>query len=311
MRFAQVNTPQGLRTHMRALDGGYIDVAAATGDQRLASLDGLISVGQPALEAVSALLDHDGSAVDPSNFGPAVPNPRRVLCLGRNYREHALEVAHLHESKEIPSWPETFVRGPDSVLGPYANLVRPALTTGLDFEGELGVVLKSGGRYVRAAEAAPTIFGYVVLNDVTARDWQRAGMQWTPGKNFDGSMPVGPELVTADELDITDLQLTTTLNGKVMQSARTSQMLVGIHESIEFFSSFTSLRGGDMIATGTPGGVGFARKPPIWLNPGDVIEVDIEHLGSIRNVVVEESASPAQWPWKPASRPADTAAARR
>ncbi len=310
MRFAQVHTPQGLRTHVRTRDGGFLDVGAATGNEHLAKLNGLIQAGQPGLDAVAAILDRPGKTLDPLQFGPAVPHPRRVLCLGRNYREHALEVAHLHESTDLPTWPETFVRGADSMLGPYADLVHPALSQGLDFEGELGVVLKSGGRYVRSAEAAATIFGYVVLNDVTARDWQRAGMQWTPGKNFDGSMPVGPELVTADEVDIDDLQLTTTLDGEVMQSARTSQMLVGVHESIEFFSSFTTLRGGDMIATGTPGGVGFARKPPIWLTPGNVIEVTIDQIGSIRNTVVEEPAAPARWPWSPGAA-AGAAAAQR
>jgi 2-keto-4-pentenoate hydratase/2-oxohepta-3-ene-1,7-dioic acid hydratase in catechol pathway len=299
MRLAQIATPDGFRTHLRVADGGYIDVAAATGDPGYITLEGIISGGPRAVDALASLVDRDGTAFDPDRFGPAVPTPRRVLCLGRNYREHALEVGDL-DGRDVPAWPETFVRGSDSVLGPYAPIVRPGLTDGLDFEGELGVLLKSGGRYVRANDAADTIFGYVVLNDVTARDWQRAGMQWTPGKNFDASMPLGPELVTADELDVSDLALTTILNGRVMQAARTSQMLVSVDESIEFFSSFTTLRGGDLIATGTPGGVGFARKPPVWLTGGDVIEVSIEGIGTIRNEVVDETAAPTDWPWTPA-----------
>jgi acylpyruvate hydrolase len=298
MRFAQITTPHGLRTHVRTTDGGYLDVAKATGDESLAELATIVTGGRRTLDRIAAVQDREGATFGPETLGPAVPNPRRVLCVGRNYREHALEVGDL-EGQEIPSWPETFVRGPDSVLGPYAELVAPGLSDGLDFEGELGVVLKSGGRYIPAAEATSVIFGYTVLNDVTARDWQRAGLQWTPGKNFDASMPVGPELVTADELDITDLELTTTLNGEVMQSARTSQMLIDVAQTIEFFSSFTTMRAGDMLATGTPGGVGFARKPPVWLGAGDIIEVAIEGIGSIRNVVVDEQQAPAEWPWKP------------
>jgi 2-keto-4-pentenoate hydratase/2-oxohepta-3-ene-1,7-dioic acid hydratase in catechol pathway len=138
-----------------------------------------------------------------------------------------------------------------------------------------------------------------VLNDASARDWQRAASQWTAGKNFDGSMPLGPEIVTADEVDILDTTLTTVLNGQVMQSARTSQMIVDIPSAVEFFSSFTTLRPGDVIATGTPGGVGFARKPPVWLEPGSVIEVTIDGVGTIRNRVVAEEADVSKWRWQP------------
>jgi acylpyruvate hydrolase len=140
----------------------------------------------------------------------------------------------------------------------------------------------------------------VVLNDATAREWQWAGTQWTAGKNFEGSMPIGPEVVTTDEADMTDALLTTVLNGRVMQSARTSQMIVDIPSAVEFFSSFTRLAPGDVIATGTPGGVGFARQPPVWLTPGDVIEVTIEGLGTIRNRVVAEPGDQADWRWHPA-----------
>jgi 2-keto-4-pentenoate hydratase/2-oxohepta-3-ene-1,7-dioic acid hydratase in catechol pathway len=139
----------------------------------------------------------------------------------------------------------------------------------------------------------------VVLNDASARDWQRAGTQWTAGKNFEGSMPIGPEVVTTDEADMADALLTTVLNGQVMQSARTSQMIVSVARAVEFFSSFTRLVPGDVIATGTPGGVGFARQPPVWLTAGDVIEVTIEGLGTIRNRVVAEPGDRGGWPWHP------------
>ena len=189
------------------------------------------------------------------------------------------------------------------MLGPYADLVKPALTGSFDYEGELGVVIGTGGRYIPAGKALDAIAGFTVLNDASARDWQRAGTQWTPGKNFDGSMPIGPEVVTPDEADVTDVALTTVLNGQVMQHARTSQMLVDVPSAVEFFSSFTTLRPGDVIATGTPGGVGFARKPPVWLQPGDVIEITIEGVGTIRNRVVAESGDRSGWRWRPGPSP--------
>jgi len=296
VRLATIATSRGLRLHVKARSG-YVDVADATGDPLLSSVGALLEAGSPALDTIRGLLDRDGTSYDAADFGPAVPEPRRILCLGVNYAEHALE-----GGRQVPTWPEAFVRGADSVLSPYADLVRPALTDRFDYEGELGVVIGTGGRYIPAGKALDVIAGYVVLNDATARDWQRAGTQWTAGKNFEGSMPIGPELVTADEVDVSDIALTTTLNGQVMQSARTSQMIVDVPSAIEFFSSFTRLAPGDVIATGTPGGVGFARQPPVWLEPGDTIEITIESVGTIRNRVVAEEGNRSDWRWRPGSR---------
>jgi len=292
MRLATVVTGRGERLHVRRAQG-YVDVAAALGDERYATLQAVLEDGRVALDAIDALRGGESVEVDEADFGPAVPTPRRVLCLGMNYREHALE-----GGRSVPTWPEVFVRGTDSVLAPYGKLVRPALTESFDFEGELGVVIGRGGRYIPAADALDAVAGFVVLNDGSAREWQRAATQWTAGKNFDGTMPIGPELVTTDEVDIGDLELTTRLNGEVMQSARTSQMILDVPSTIEFCSSFTTLRPGDVIATGTPGGVGFARKPPIWLTPGDVIEVTIEGIGTIRNTVVAEHANGFNGGWR-------------
>ncbi len=297
MRLATIVTPRGLRLHV-ARPRGYVDVADATGHPELAALGQVLAGGEPALDAIRSIPDAGGVAVPPGDFGPAVPEPGRILCLGVNYSEHAIE-----GGRDVPTWPEAFVRGPGSVLGPYADLVKPALSTRFDYEGELGVVIGAGGRYIRATDAMAAVAGFVVLNDASAREWQRAGTQWTAGKNFDASMPVGPEVVTADELDVSDVALTTTLNGQVMQSARTSQMIVDIPSAIEFFSSFTRLRPGDVIATGTPGGVGFARKPPVWLQPGDVIEVTVEGVGTIRNRVVAEEVDLSDWRWRPSDQP--------
>jgi acylpyruvate hydrolase len=293
MRLATIATPRGLRLHVGGRTG-YVDVADATGDANLASLQGLLDAGPAAMEAVRAASDTDGADWAPADFGPAVPEPRRILCLGVNYREHAIE-----GGRAVPTWPEAFVRGEGSVLGPYADLVRPVLTSRFDYEGEVGLVIGTGGRYIPADKALDAIAGYVILNDATARDWQRAATQWTGGKNFEGTMPIGPEVVTTDAADMSDAALTTTLNGEVMQSARTSQMIVDIPSAIEFFSSFTRLRPGDVIATGTPGGVGFARQPPVWLQPGDIIEVAVEGLGAIRNRVVAEQADLSDWRWRP------------
>jgi len=296
VRLATMITSGGLRLHVAGAEG-YVDVAEAAGDPRLADLGYVLAAGAPALAAISAVAGRDGASFGPADFAPAVPSPGRILCLGVNYSEHAIE-----GGREVPTWPEAFVRGPGSVLGPYADLVRPALTSRFDYEGELGVVIGAGGRYLRASEAMAAVAGFVVLNDATAREWQRAATQWTAGKNFEASMPIGPELVTADEVDISDVSLTTTLNGAVMQSARTSQMIVDVPSAIEFFSSFTRLRPGDVIATGTPGGVGFARKPPVWLEPGDLIEVTVEGVGTIRNRVVAEDADLSEWRWRPAAK---------
>jgi 2-keto-4-pentenoate hydratase/2-oxohepta-3-ene-1,7-dioic acid hydratase in catechol pathway len=269
-------------------------VAEATGEEQLSELSAVLAGGADVLERVRAVAALEGREVAEAEFGPAVPAPRRIICVGLNYREHALE-----GGREPPSWPELFVRGADSVAAPFADLVKPALSERFDFEGELGVLIGSGGRYIRAADALDAVAGFVVVNDGSAREWQRASRQWTAGKNFDATMPIGPELVTADEVDISDLLLTTRLNGEVMQSARTSDMIFDVPRTIEHISSFTTLRPGDVIATGTPSGVGFARTPPVWLVPGDLIEVTIEGIGRIANHVVAEQGAPRDWPWRP------------
>ena len=157
MRLATIATPRGPRLHVRGRSG-YVDVADATGDPRFAALKHVLAAGQPALDAIRAAESRDGREVPPEQFAPAVPEPPRILCLGVNYSEHALE-----GGREVPTWPDAFVRGSDSVLGPYADLVKPALTSRFDYEAELGVVIGAGGRYVRAEKALDVIAGFVVL----------------------------------------------------------------------------------------------------------------------------------------------------
>jgi 2-keto-4-pentenoate hydratase/2-oxohepta-3-ene-1,7-dioic acid hydratase in catechol pathway len=300
VRLASIRTQEGLRLHVKGVRG-YVDVARSSGVEAFGTLQGLLDGGPEALASIEGLKELEGPEFAPADFGPATPDAPRVLCLGVNYSEHARE-----GGREVPSWPETFIKSRDTVLGPYDSLVKPVLSDCLDYEAELGVVIGAGGRYIKAEDAYDAICGFVVLNDVSAREWQRAMTQWTAGKNFDASMPIGPEVVTKDEVDVEDALVQSVLNGTVMQSARTSAMIVNIASAIEFFSSFTTLRPGDVIATGTPGGVGFARKPPVWLVPGDVIEVTIEGVGSLRNTVVAEEGAPENWRWKPVKAKTDT-----
>ncbi len=293
MRFATIRTAQGLRLHVKG-SSGYVDLGTATGDASLISINGFLAGGVAALDAARSAAERNGPQFTHKDFAPSTPNPPRVLCLGVNYADHAIE-----GGRAVPTWPESFVRGSGSVIGAYDDLVKPSLTECFDFEGELAIIIGRGGRYIKADDAYEAIFGYSVMNDGSAREWQRAATQWTPGKNFEGTMPIGPEVVTNDEVDVTDLAITTTLNGQVMQSARTSDMIVSVARAVEYFSSFTTLRPGDVIATGTPGGVGFARTPPVWLLPGDTIEVTVEGIGTITNHVVAEEGAPTNWPWTP------------
>jgi acylpyruvate hydrolase len=293
VRLATVNTEDGLRLHVRGRSG-YVDVGRATGDERLSRLDAVLDGGPEALELVRRAAGQEGRELSEEEYAPAVPSPRRILCFGVNYLEHALE-----GGRPPTKWPEVFVRGAESVAAPFGDLVKPELTSRFDFEGELGLVVGRGGRYIRAEDALDAIAGYTIVMDGTAREWQRASTQWTPGKNFDATMPIGPEIVTTDELDASDVQLTTTLNGEVMQSSSTALMIFDIPRCVEYVSSFTTLRPGDVIATGTPGGVGFARTPPVWLTPGDLLEVSIEGVGRIANRIVAEDGDRADWPWVP------------
>src|SRR6202020_908433 len=216
------------RLHVRGRSG-YVDVAQATGQDRYGQLRPLLVDGRGARGAAQSAAAGEGRGDEERYFGPSVPPPRVIHCLGLNYADHVAE-----GGRDLPTFPNVFMRSPATVLGPYADLVVPALTDGYDYEGEVGIVIGAGGRYIPADEAMAAIAGFTVLNDASARDWQRAASQWIPGKNFDGSMPIGPEIVTPDEVNILDTTLTTKLNGEVMQQARTSQMLIDIPSTVEF-----------------------------------------------------------------------------
>lgn len=218
-------------------------------------------------------------------FAPPVPQPQRILCIGVNYAAHRAESDRPSDSP----YPTVFVRFPSSMVGHGEPIVRPHVSDRFDWEGEMAVVIGRTARYVDAADALSHVAGYTCFNDGTIRDYQRHTSQFTPGKTFDRSGSCGPWVVTADEIpDPSALHLRTLVNGVEMQSAPTSHLIHDVPALISYCSQFTALEPGDLIVTGTPGGVGYARTPPIFLVPGDVVEVEISGIGTLRNEVVDE-----------------------
>ena len=210
---------------------------------------------------------------------PVLPHPRKFICVGLNYKKHVVET-----NREDSAYPALFVRFADSLAANGDVVVRPSFSDHFDWEGELAVVIGRGGRAITQARAFDHVAGYACFNDISVRDWQRHTHQWTPGKNFPATGPLGPWLVTADEVpDVNALTLETRLNGEVMQHASVAELIFTIPALIEYISRFTSLAPGDVIATGTPGGVGSRRNPPLYMKEGDLIEVEITGLGVLRN----------------------------
>ncbi|CAL78813.1 putative bifunctional enzyme with isomerase/decarboxylase activity [Includes:5-carboxymethyl-2-hydroxymuconate delta-isomerase/ 5-oxopent-3-ene-1,2,5-tricarboxylate decarboxylase] [Bradyrhizobium sp. ORS 278] len=232
--------------------------------------------------AASGAKRHPLSAI---TFLPVIPNPDKILCIGLNYETHRKETGR----SEVEN-PTVFGRFANSQTGHLSNIIRPRVSTDLDFEGELAIVIGKPGRYIPRAEAFQHIAGYACYNEGSVRDFQRHTHQFTPGKNFPDTGAFGPWLVTSDEIDdLGPLKLQTRLNGEVVQEATISQMIFDIPRQIEYCSSFTRLEPGDVIATGTPGGVGSRRTPPLWMKPGDVVEVEIDKIGLLRNGIADEA----------------------
>jgi 2-keto-4-pentenoate hydratase/2-oxohepta-3-ene-1,7-dioic acid hydratase in catechol pathway len=216
---------------------------------------------------------------------PVIPNPDKILCVGVNYETHRQETG-----RKQAAYPTIFLRLANTQTGHGTSILRPKVSCDLDFEGELAVILGRPGRYIPELEAMAYVAGYACYNDATLRDWQSHTHQFTPGKNFPRTGAFGPWMTTADEIaDIDALHLTTRLNGVVMQEAQLDQLIFSIPQLIAYCSSFTPLEAGDVISTGTPGGVGFKRTPPVFLKPGDRIEVDIPSVGTLVNSVVDEA----------------------
>jgi 2-keto-4-pentenoate hydratase/2-oxohepta-3-ene-1,7-dioic acid hydratase in catechol pathway len=242
-------------------------------------------------ELVHAAFEHQGDAsiaLQDVELRPPVANPEKIICLGLNYAEHASEAGF-----EPPPVPIFFSKFRNALTGPFDPIVLPKSSQAVDFEGELAVVIGRPGKHIAIADALDHVAGYAVMNDVSARDLQLQTSQWTAGKTLDTFAPFGPGLVPRSLIaDPQKLRIETRVNGTVMQSDSTANMVFGVAETIAFLSSLMTLRPGDIIATGTPAGVGFKREPPTYLRPGDVVEVAIEGIGAIRNQVISESRPP-------------------
>lgn len=267
-----------------AVGNDIVDCGARLGNG--SDLYGLLQAGQ-----LSSLDDYASATadyrLDEVTCLPVIANPAaRFLCIGINYRPHMEEMG-----REPPDYPVVFVRFASSLVGHGQPLVKPRVSEKFDFEGELAVIIGKPARHVSRDQALDHVAGYACLNDGSVRDYQRHSGQFTPGKNFDASGAMGPWLVTRDEIsDPKALRLTTRLNGDVVQDESTGELIFGIPELIEYISIWTELKPGDVIATGTPGGVGAGRKPPLWMKPGDTVDVEISAIGCLSNPVVAEDA---------------------
>lgn len=262
-------------------DNGIVDLGARLAGQR--DLFEFLQSGE------GSELDRFSGAdadyrLDEVSLRPVIPNPAaRFFCIGINYKPHMLEMG-----RDLPPHPVVFVRFASSLVGHGEAMVKPKVSDKYDFEGELAVIIGRPARAVKKEQAMDYVAGFSCFNDGSVRDFQRHSGQFTPGKNFDSSGAMGPWMSTVDEVaDAADLTLTTRLNGEVVQQENTGELLFGISELIEYISIWTELQPGDVIATGTPGGVGAGRNPPLWMRSGDTIEVEITALGCLSNPIVE------------------------
>jgi len=277
---------QGVASYGVLHGDGVIDVAPIAGEAG-ATLREALERGS--LDRIGAWAAAQPVTVqlDRIRFLPVVPDPRKIFCVGINYRSHVEEAG-----REIPSHPMIFTRFADSQVAHLQPIVRPRVSDKLDFEGELAIVIGRRARHVKAADALAYVAGYACYNDGSVRDWQKHTLQFTPGKNFPGTGGFGPWLVTSDEIpDPSRLTLTTRLNGQVVQHASTDDLIFDAGALIAYISTFTTLFPGDVIITGTTGGVGAFRQPPLWMKPGDVVEVEISGIGTLRNTVVDEDSA--------------------
>jgi 2-keto-4-pentenoate hydratase/2-oxohepta-3-ene-1,7-dioic acid hydratase in catechol pathway len=273
----QDRTSYGVLRGTRVIDIAAMPDAAPT-------LKAALERGQLAAIARWAQDQEGGIALADVAFLPPVTDPAKILCVGINYLTHVQETG-----REVPKFPMIFTRFADSQTGHEQPLVRPLASAKLDFEGELAVVIGRRARHVKAADAYGYVAGYACYNDGSVRDWQKHSIQFIPGKNFPQTGGFGPCLVTADEVgDPSQLELVTRLNGEIVQQARTDDLIFSIPTLIEYCSTFTELQPGDIIITGTTGGVGAFRQPPLWIKHGDVVEVEISRVGLLRNTVADE-----------------------
>jgi acylpyruvate hydrolase len=279
MRLATVRTADGTRA--ARLEGDRLVLLRASDVGSL-----LVSTDQGSRPDAIQTLETTGETIAAqASFAPLVPHPEKIFCVGLNYRAHILEM-----SRALPGYPTLFAKFASGLIGAQDDLVLPSVSNAVDWEVELGVVI---GRQIRRAtieEARDAIAGFTVVNDISMRDWQGRTTQFLQGKAFDASTPVGPVLVTGDEIgDAADLEVRCEVDGVVMQRGRTSDLLFGPAAIVSYISQFATLCPGDLISTGTPGGVGAGRDPQVFLRPGQVLTTAIEGIGSCVNRCVAEA----------------------
>lgn len=263
-------------------------------------LRALIEMGQKGMEACEAAVRFARRstnrnpapwflAAEAAELEAPLRTPRKFICIGRNYAAHAAEA-----NAEVPKQPIFFSKYATSIVGPHEPVLHqgPAVTSMMDYEVELGVIIGRRAKYVPVEEAGDYVFGYTVVNDISARDLQRSDGQWVKGKALDTYAPLGPCVVTRDELDAGNLNLRTWVNGELRQNSNTSDLVFSIAQLIAYLSRLVTLEPGDIIATGTPEGVGASMDPPRFLKPGDVVECEIEGIGRLRNEILADPLAP-------------------
>jgi 2-keto-4-pentenoate hydratase/2-oxohepta-3-ene-1,7-dioic acid hydratase in catechol pathway len=286
MKLATIRTPQGPRAAVLAGDS-YIDLHA-TRSELAASVRGLLEGGPDVLAAAARVTSLPEAVRYPASAAqllPPVPDPQKIICIGRNYREHAAE-----SGSAVPREPVLFSKYNTALIGHEEPIVLPPVSREVDYEAELVLVLGCRGRNLTRQNAVNYLAGYTIGHDVSARDWQfkKDGKQWMAGKTFDTFAPTGPWLLTTDEVpDPHAMGIRLRLNGRVMQESNTAQMIFRAGALLAYISQVVTLMPGDLIFTGTPSGVGFTRQPPVFLKAGDVVEIEIDGLGLLRNPVVQ------------------------
>jgi 2-keto-4-pentenoate hydratase/2-oxohepta-3-ene-1,7-dioic acid hydratase in catechol pathway len=280
MKLATFKTSQGA-SYGAVTDSGIVDLGKRLGS-KYADLKALIA-GNAFSQVTPLLKEKADHRLSDITWLPVIQNPDRILCVGLNYQDHVVETG-----RDNTEQPAIFIRLPESQVGHKQPILRPRESTHMDFEAEIAVIIGKPGRRISQKDAWSHIAGYSCYNDGSVRDWQRHTIQWTAGKNFVQTGGFGPWMVTADEIPPnTKMTLSCRLNGERMQHATTEQMIFKIPKIIEYVSTWTTLVPGDVLVTGTPGGVGARRTPPVWMKPGDKVEIEIDKVGILENSIAD------------------------
>jgi 2-keto-4-pentenoate hydratase/2-oxohepta-3-ene-1,7-dioic acid hydratase in catechol pathway len=284
MRFVTFESGGKGRPGLLTPNDSVVDLSAA-GFSSLLDLIEAGATGRAKVEAFAAAAGSENKhPLSSVKLLAPIPRPRKLLCVGLNYRDHAAETG-----STIPDVPTIFNKFATAVIGPGADIVLPKVSKSPDYEAEFAFVIGTGGRHIAAADWQKHIFGYTIVNDVSARDYQRATTQWLMGKTFDTFAPMGPWIITADEIaDPHNLNIQLEINGEVLQNSNTRELIFKIPDLIAFLSSVFTLEPGDIVSTGTPAGVGVARKPQRFLRPGEEVTIKIQSIGELSNPVVAE-----------------------